>query len=142
MSEAQKQKLKEDEIKRDMLKNQVDLSTKQAQLESEDAYRRGMVGTRQEEIGLLRERNVLDKTRADQTRQMAEISDYISNFRSKNVNNPKYINKPDLLEQDAIGAAMRFFGPDRFKNLGLAPGIGATAPAPSGPRPPLSSFQR
>lgn len=142
LGEAQKQKVKEDELKRDMLKNQVDLIRGQAQLESEDAYRRGMIGTRQEELGLLRERNVLDKTRADQTRQMSEISDYISNFRSKNANNPKYINKPDLLEQDATAAAIRFFGPERFKNLGLAPGIGATASVPSGPRPPLSSFQK
>ena len=113
-----------------------------AKLQSEDEYRQRYLDIQQEQVGVQRERVMADKSQADRTRQMAEINEFISNFRSKNANNPKYINNPGLLEQDAIAAAMRFFGPQRFKDLGLAPGMESGTSAPSGPRPPLSSFQK
>jgi hypothetical protein len=93
-----------------------------ARLQSEDEYRKGSVAVQ-------RERNVLDRSQADRTRQMGEINEYVSNFRAKYSQNPKYVTNPGLLEQDAVAAAIQFFGPNRFKELGLAPGVGATPPA-------------
>ena len=124
--------------KEDQEKLKLDL----AKLQSEDEYRQRYLDIQQEQVGVQRERVMADKSQADRTRQMAEINEFISNFRSKNANNPKYINNPGLLEQDAIAAAMRFFGPQRFRDLGLAPGMESGTSAPSGPRPPLSSFQK
>ena len=106
-----------------------------AKLESEDQYRKDAIRVQEQ-------RNLIDRSQMDRTRQMGEINDFISNYRSKNANNIKYLKNPELLEQDAIAAAIKFFGPDRFKSLGLAPGVGASATTPSGPRPPLSSFQK
>jgi hypothetical protein len=106
-----------------------------AKLQSEDEYRKGSLAAQREKL-------TFDRSQADRTRQMSEINDFVSNFRTKNAQNPKYITNPGLLEQDAIAAAMRFFGPQRFKDLGLAPGMEAGSSTPSGSRPPLSTFQK
>jgi hypothetical protein len=122
--------------------NQDKLKLDIAKLQSEDEYRKGLLDVQREGVEVQRERLVTDRARADQTRQMAEVNDFISNYRTKNAGNTKYITNPGLLEQDAIAAAIRFFGPQRFKDLGLAPGMEAGASVPSGPRPPISSFQK
>ena len=98
-----------------------------AKLESEDAYRKGALEVQRGQLDVYRERNLLDKSAADRTRQMGEINDFISNFRSRNSGNPKYFNKPELLERDAIAAALQFFGPERFRGLGLAPSMSSSA---------------
>jgi hypothetical protein len=114
-----------------------------AKLESEDAYRKGALEVQRGQLDVSRERNVLDKSQADRTRQMEAINRYISNFRTQNADKPKYITNPGALERDAIAAAIQFFGAERFRDLGLAQGLdSAPAPAASGSRPPLSSFQK